>query len=66
MKNLIEALTIFSKYRNETCPTVCEHDVMYVVDITESEVSETDKARLEELSFSYGSEGWYSFRFGSA
>ena len=67
MKDLIEALTIFSKYKNEKWPTHCEHDVMHIVGITEEEVSAKDRARLDELGFiADGDEGWKSFRYGSA
>jgi len=68
MKDLIEALTIFAKYKNEMCPTHCEHDVLYVVGITEDEVSEDDKQRLDALGFHYSDEYdcWQSFRYGSA
>ena len=30
MKDLIEALQIFSKYTDTGWPTHCEHDVMYI------------------------------------
>jgi hypothetical protein len=66
MLNLIEALTIFAKYQNLDYPTMCEHDVLYVVGITEEEVSVEDRARLDALGFIPGDEGWMSFRYGSA
>lgn len=71
MKDLIEALNIFLKYQDEHWPTRCEHDVLCVVGITEEEVSEDDKRRLNELGFFFledaaGEPGWGSFRFGIA
>lgn len=69
MKDLIEALIIFAKYGDPYSPTHCEHDVLTVM-IDPADVSEEDKARLEELSFhpgsEYGEEMFTSFRFGSA
>lgn len=68
MDKLIEALTIFLKYKNEYAPTHCEHDVMLVVGISQEEVSEEDKKRLDELGFRWSEEfdSWASFRYGSA
>lgn len=68
MKDLIEALTIFLKYGDPYRPTNCSHDELAICDIKPSDVSETDKKRLEELSFHVDAiEGYfYSFRFGSA
>lgn len=68
MKDLIEALTIFAKYKDPYNPTHCEHDVLYVMEVTEAEVSDEDKKRLDELGFLWSkSEGvWLSFRYGSA
>ena len=69
MKDLIEALTIFAKYKNPDYPTHCEHDVLYVMEVTRDEISDEDKKRLDELGFIWiESEGgcWLSFRFGSA
>ena len=51
MEKLIEALQIFLKYKNETFPTHCEHDILMVVGITEEEVSEEDRQKLDELKF---------------
>ena len=69
MKDLIEALTIFLKYKDVRNPTLCEHDVLYIMEVTKEEVSEEDAARLKELGFLW-SEGenncWISFRYGSA
>lgn len=66
MEDLIKALQIFIKYKNSDCPTHCEHDELFVVDITEDEVSEEDKKELERLSFTWADDHWSSFRFGSA
>ena len=68
MENLIEALQIFLKYKNETDPTACEHDVLIVVGITEEEVSQEDRDKLHILGFNWSSEYdcWSSFRYGSA
>ena len=69
MKDLIEALNIFLFYGDKgRNPTMCEHDVMYVVGYTEDEISKADTKRLDELGFfwSDSDESWQSFRFGSA
>lgn len=69
MKDLIEALTILSKYGNPEWPTHCEHDILTVM-VDPVLVSEEDLARLEELDFTPGSEYsdevFTSYRFGSA
>lgn len=68
MKDLIEALTIFLKYKNPQYPTHCGHDVLQITEVTKDEVSIEDQRRLKMLGFiwseSYGS--WVSFYFGSA
>lgn len=68
MKDLIEALSIFAKYRNEQWPTHCEHDVLYIMGVTKEEVSEDDRTRLDALGFRWSDSDscWISFRFGSA
>ncbi len=68
MKDLIEALNIFLKYGNPDHPTNCSHDELAICGIEPSDVSETDKKRLEELGFNINErEGYfYSFRYGSA
>lgn len=68
MEKLIEALQIFLKYKNETFPTHCEHDILMVVGITEEEISDEDTLKLNELKFFWNSEydGWTSYRYGSA
>ena len=68
MEQLIEALQIFLKYKNEQFPTHCEHDVMYVVGIEEDAVSLEDTAKLKELGFFWSEDdnSFKSFRYGSA
>lgn len=70
MKKLIEALTIFAKYKDLEWPTHCEHDVLYIMGVTLDEVSEEDQKRLKELGFLWSDStdmgGWMSFHFGSA
>ncbi len=68
MNDLIEALTILSKYATEGRPTHCEHDVMMIACVDPTVVSEEDKARLDKLGFfhSTNDECFISFRFGSA
>ena len=67
MDDLIEALQIFRKYSNTKYPTHCEHDVLYICGgIEVSEVSVSDKKKLEELGFVEDIDGGFSsFRFGS-
>lgn len=68
MKDLIEALTIFMKYKDLEWPTHCEHDVLSIMGITKREISTKDRKRLDELGFlwSESDDCWQSFRFGSA
>lgn len=68
MEDLIKALQIFLKYANPSYPTTCEHDVLRIVGITPEDVSEEDKATLNELGFLVDEceECFYSFRYGSA
>ena len=68
MQDLIEALQILLKYGNPFAPTHCEHDILHVVGIEPDDVSPEDTQRLEELGFHTGeaSDGFYSYRFGSA
>ena len=68
MKNLIEALTIFLKYRDEKWPTFCGVDQLCIAGVTKDEVSEEDAKRLYELDFTWSeTDGcWHSFRYGSA
>lgn len=66
MRDLIEALQIFLKYGDPFTPTHCEHDEMFVM-IDPDTVSQADRMRLEELSFTPADDGTFSsFRFGSA
>lgn len=68
MEKLIEALQIFLKYKNETYPTACVHDMLVVVGISKDEVSQEDVDKLDELGFRWNSDigCWSSFRYGSA
>jgi hypothetical protein len=68
MSKLIEALQIFLKYGDPTCPTHCEHDVMWVMEIEPAKVSEEDKATLDALGFFVDEheDCFKSFRYGSA
>lgn len=64
MEDLIKALQIFLKYGNPYSPTHCEHDVLTVA-IDPEDVSDEDKARLDELGFFVSDDSFQSFRFGS-
>ena len=65
MKDLIEALTIFSKYTDEEYVTCCEHDVLYVI-VDPAIVSAEDKARLNALGFIPSrNDTFLSYRYGS-
>lgn len=66
MGDLIQALTIFQKYEDRTNPTICEHDVLYIVGVTREKMSAEDAEALEKLGFLWGEDGWFSYRFGSA
>lgn len=68
MKDLIEALTIFSKYTNANSPTNCVHDFLGIMDVEETEPTAEEQKRLDELGFFWSDEYdcWGSFRFGSA
>ena len=67
MKDLIKALQIFAKYKDEPWPTHCEHDVLYIVNISKDAMSTDDVAAVESLGFLWSdSDGWISYKFGSA
>lgn len=68
MDDLIKALQIFQKYRNESRPTICDHDILIITSITEDEISQEDRKTLNDLGFDWdeNEEYWYSFKFGSA
>ena len=68
MEDLIKALQIFLKYANEKWPTHCEHDIMYIMGVVSSSVSQEDKDELKRLGFNVDeeTESFYSHRFGSA
>jgi len=68
MKELIEALKIFMKYKDMSYPIHCERDVLYVrYNKKELEISEQDVKRLDELGFFWDEDQqcFQSFRFGS-
>ena len=71
MKDLIEALTILSKYLTDdeyfyNRPTNCEHEELYV-SVDNSKISEEDLARLIDLGFILDEDTGYmvSYRYGS-
>lgn len=64
MKDLIEALEIFSKYTTSLYNTQCEHDELYVC-ISPEIVSPEDKTKLEDLGFRPRDDSFVSFRHGS-
>lgn len=68
MDDLIKALQIFLKYKNNSYPTICEHEVLIIVGIEEWEISDQDKAELEMLGFRWSNqyENWISYKYGSA
>lgn len=68
MEDLIKALQIFLKYRNEKWPTHCEHDIMLISKVHQDDVSEEDDLELDKLGFSWNDEYdcYTSYRFGSA
>lgn len=70
MNDLIEAFTIFKKYGEDKFPTTCDHDILmvYLDAISEeTDVSEEDRKRLDELGFFWSEEYncFASFTFGS-
>lgn len=68
MEDLIKALQILLKYGNPKYPTVCEHDILYIVGIDLKKISIEDITELENLGFNINIEESeiYSFKFGSA
>lgn len=71
MKDLIEALTILSKYLTDdeyfyNRPTHCEHEELYV-SVDNSKISKEDMARLIDLGFIPDEDTGYmvSYRYGS-
>jgi hypothetical protein len=69
MKDLIEALQIFSKYGNPAFPTHCEHDTLYIsAEISPYSMSFDDRVRVEKLGFfvseEYGEPIFKSYKFG--
>ena len=68
MEDLIKALQIFLKYKNERWPTNCSHDVLAIMGIEQADVSEEDIKALDGLGFfwSESDDCFMSHRFGSA
>jgi len=68
MEKLIKALKIFLKYKNESRPTHCEHDIMMIAGIEKDEISKEDKDTLNDLGFSWNREYdcYTSYKYGSA
>lgn len=70
MKQLVEALQIFLKYGNPDCPTHCDLYQLTICGIDPADVSDEDKAELENLGFivsnEYGKETFVSFKYGGA
>ena len=68
MEDLIKALQILLKYGNPKYPTVCEHDILYIVGIDLKKISIEDITELENLGFNINIEESeiYSYKFGSA
>lgn len=68
MEDLIKALQILLKYGNPKYPTVCQHDILYIVGIDLKKISIEDITELENLGFNINIEESeiYSFKFGSA
>lgn len=68
MTNLIKALQIFCKYKDLEWPTICEHDVLYIAGIHQTDVSEDDQKELETLGFdwSISDNCFVSHKYGSA
>ena len=68
MDDLIEALTIFRKYKNEDNPTHCNHDELWIMGVGKDDLTDEDHKRVSELGFHWSSNDdvWKSFRFGSA
>ena len=64
MDDLIEALKIFRKYTDAYNPTNCTHDE-FLVNVDPDKVSEEDKIRLGELSFTPDRGSFSSYRFGA-
>ncbi len=70
MSDLIKALQILLKYGDPEYPTHCEHDILIIVGIDPSQVSDQDKNTLRELGFNSGNQNgelcFYSYKYGSA
>lgn len=62
MRDLIEALWIFSKYTSDERPINTAGEEFFV-NVDPGEVSPVDLVRLEELSFHSEGKGFVSLRF---
>ena len=67
IKQIVGGLTILSKYYSDPddlCGICAEHDIIYAGhDVRESDVSEEDHAKLEELGWSFDDSlpSWYRY-----
>lgn len=68
MNRLIEALQIFAKYKDLKYPTMCDHDILYIVGIAKNTISAEDQKRLKKLDFFWEEDSgcWISHHFGAA
>lgn len=68
MEDLIKALKIFQKYANLDYPTHCEHDELWIMGVTQADVSDEDHSELLALGFFVDEEDntYKSFLYGSA
>jgi hypothetical protein len=69
MEDLIKALTILLKYLddpNAQSPLNCEHDTLWIMEVSPDDVSDEDHAELLALGFFPSDDAFMSFRFGSA
>ena len=68
MKDLIEALQIFAKYSTTKWPTNCSHDLLAIMEVDRSQLTDSEHKRVEELGFIWddSEEVYISYKFGSA
>jgi len=76
MKDLLEAITIFTKYNDDANPSYCYNEIMFFA-VNPREFEEEDIKRLRRLGFQpcfnepvgpnsdYKITGFYSYRFGT-
>lgn len=53
MENLIEALNIFKKYKNNDDPIMCALRTLMINHVTKKMVSKEDQEKLNELGFEW-------------